>query len=160
PAAPPRPFPRIVMKSLSYLSFFLCLSPLLAAEAERLSTATLVGTITAQNPELKFYEAEIAAAKSAARFSTALPDPELSCDGGRKRVRSSNGTLAGEGVAWTVSVTQTFEWPGRLALRKSIANRDVELAELGLARFRAALAARTRLLAYGLYSANARSTAL
>jgi cobalt-zinc-cadmium efflux system outer membrane protein len=149
------------MKPASFLSFsFLLLSPLFAAESERLSTEKLVTEIVAQNPELKFYEAEIAAAKSAARFSSALPDPELALDAGHKRVRTTTGALAGEGAAWSVSVTQTFEWPGRLALRKSIANRQVALAELGLDRFQSALGARARLLAYGLYAANAKSTAL
>jgi cobalt-zinc-cadmium efflux system outer membrane protein len=75
-------------------------------------------------------------------------------------VRDVAGALAGEGTAWSVSVRQTFEWPGRIALRKSIANRDVELAELGLARFKSALAARAQVLAFGLYAANARSAAI
>jgi cobalt-zinc-cadmium efflux system outer membrane protein len=41
-------------------------------------------------------------------------------------------------------VAQTFEYPGRIALRKAIANRQVELAELGLAQFQSSLAARAR----------------
>lgn len=113
----------------------------------------LVAEIAAKNPELKFYEAEIDAAKAGRRSAGALADPELSLEAGRKRVREPSGILAGEGTAWSVSVTQTFEWPGRLALRKSIANRQIELAELGLARFKAALQSRARVLAYSLYVA-------
>jgi cobalt-zinc-cadmium efflux system outer membrane protein len=105
-----------------------------------------------QNPELKFYEAEIAAAKAGVRSSTTLNNPELSLDLGRRRVRDASGVLAGEGTSWGVSVTQTFEWPGRLALRKAVANRQVELAELGLGRFKAALESRARVLAFGLYA--------
>ena len=45
------------------------------------------------------------------------------------------------------------------ALRKAIANRDVALAELGLARFEHALAARARSLAHGLHAAHAKSEA-
>jgi cobalt-zinc-cadmium efflux system outer membrane protein len=56
-------------------------------------------------------------------------------------------------------VSQTFDWPGRLPLRKAIANHDIELAELGLARFKAALANRTRVLAHGLHAAHERSAA-
>jgi cobalt-zinc-cadmium efflux system outer membrane protein len=52
-----------------------------------------------------------------------------------------------------VSVMQPFEWPGRLGLRKAIANRDIELAELGYERFKVALAGRVRTLAYGLFAA-------
>ena len=36
------------------------------------------------------------------------------------------GTLAGEGTAWSVSLSQTFEWPGRLALRKAGREHPIE----------------------------------
>ncbi len=120
----------------------------------------LVQEILSKNPEFAFYQAEIGTAKAGLRASAAFNDPELSLDLGRKRVREANGSLAGEGMAWSVSVTQTFEWPGRIALRKAIANRQVELAELGLNRFRAALDARARTLSFGLYAANAKAAAV
>ena len=120
----------------------------------------LVAEIAANNPELKFYDAEIATAKARGRGASALSDPELSVELGRKRVKDVTGMLAGEGTAWSVSVTQTFEWPGRLALRKAIANSNVQLAELGLARFRHALESRARTLAYGLHAANAKAGAV
>lgn len=124
-----------------------------------LALEALASEIVSKNPELKFYEAEIDAAKAGRRSAGAFADPELSLEAGRKRVRDSSGVLAGEGMAWSVSVTQTFEWPGRLALRKSIANRQIELAELGLARFKAALVARARVLTYQLYVAAEKSAA-
>src|SRR6185436_15284269 len=65
----------------------------------------------------------------------------------------------GEGLTWSVSLAQPFEWPGRIGLRKAIANRDVELAELGLARFRVALGGRVRGLAFGLFAAQEKSAA-
>ena len=122
-------------------------------ESGAVSLTAIVSGVVAQNPELKFYEAEIAAAKAGVRGSTTLNNPELSLDLGHRRVRDVSGVLAGEGTTWGVSVTQTFEWPGRLALRKAVANRQVELAELGLARFKAALESRARVLAFGLYAA-------
>src|SRR5690606_17275184 len=128
--------------------------------APAISLPALVGEITAKNPERQFYQDEIAAAKAGQRYSATWSDPELSFDLGRKRVKDASGSLVGEGNAWSVSVTQTFEWPGRLALRKAIANRDVELAELGLARFENALATRARTLAFGLYAANAKAAAI
>lgn len=124
-----------------------------------LSVDALVADVTARHPEIAFYEAELAAAKASRRSAGALADPELSFDVGHKRVRDPLGALAGEGVAWSVSVAQSFEWPGRLALRKSIANRDVELAELGLQRFKAAIAARVRVLGYGLQAAAEKAAA-
>jgi cobalt-zinc-cadmium efflux system outer membrane protein len=62
-------------------------------------------------------------------------------------------------LAWSVSVSQSFEYPGRLALRKAIANRQVELAEVGYAQFRAALAAKVKTLGYSLLIAQQRAEA-
>jgi cobalt-zinc-cadmium efflux system outer membrane protein len=120
----------------------------------------LVAGILSNNPELGFYEAEIAAAKAGLLAAGTRANPELSLDLGRRRVTDPTGVLAGEGTAWGVSVTQTFEWPGRVALRKAVANRQVELAELGLARFRAALEARAQLLAFNLHLAAEKSAAV
>src|SRR6185369_9105202 len=64
-----------------------------------------------------------------------------------------DGGLSAEGIAWSASVMQPFEWPGRLGLRKAIANRDLELAELGYVRFKVALAGRVRTLSDGLFAA-------
>jgi len=124
-----------------------------------LSPDVLVAEVTASHPELRFYEAELAAARAGLRAAGSGHDPELAVEIGRKRVRDLAGTLAGEGNAWSVSLTQTFEWPGRLALRKAVANRDVALAELGLDRFRAELAARVHTLACGLFAAQEQAAA-
>lgn len=124
------------------------------------SLSTLVGEITAQNPERRFYQEEITAAKAGARLAAKLSDSELSLNLGHKRLNDSTGARIDDGVIWSVSVTQTFEWPGRLSLRKAIANRQVELAELGVSRFENALTARARSLAFGLYAANAKAVAI
>ncbi len=150
---------------LSFFSLFLILATLTRGESPApetlpLSIATLVNEVVVQNPEIEFYGAEIAAAKAGRRTAGTLDAPELALDVGRKRVRDATGMLAGEGTAWSVSIMQTFEWPGRLDLRKAIANRQVELAELGLARCKYALAARARTLAYGLHAANAKAAAV
>jgi cobalt-zinc-cadmium efflux system outer membrane protein len=119
----------------------------------------LVADVLANNPELAFYQAEIAAAK-AGRKTAGLPaNPELSGSLGHKTARERGSSLGAEGVAWSVSLVQPFEWPGRLGLRKAIANHDVALAELGLERFRAALAARVRALGYALFAAQEKATA-
>ncbi len=120
--------------------------------------AALATEVAAGHPELAFYTAELAAARATARGAGTRADPELSVSAGHKRVRSA-GALAGEGTAWSVSLAQTFEWPGRLALRKAVANRDVALAELGVARFESALRHRTRVLAAALFAAQEKSVA-
>jgi len=117
----------------------------------------LVKEAAERNPELRFYEAEIQVAK-AGRTTAGLPaNPELTAGVGQKTVRGSG--LSAEGVAWSVAVVQPIEWPGRLGLRKAIANRDIDLAELGYARFKVALAARMRVLAYGLFAAEEKAAA-
>lgn len=145
----------------SLFLFLLVFSSARAADApSALSVETLTAEIVAAHPELKFYQEEIVAAKAAGRGKTAFSDPELSLELGRKRARDVAGAVTGEGLAWSVSLTQTFEWSGRLALRKAIANHQVQLAELGLARFEHALASRTRTLAFGLFAAHAKAEAV
>lgn len=117
----------------------------------------LVAEALEQNPELKFYEAEIAAVKAGRKSAGLLANPEVSGGVGQKRV--TGGGLSDEGIAWSVSVMQPFEWPGRLGLRKAIANRDIELAELGYKRFKVALAARMRTLAHDLFAAQEKAAA-
>jgi cobalt-zinc-cadmium efflux system outer membrane protein len=102
----------------------------------------LVNEVLKQNPELNFSQAEIAAAKGGRRGAAVWANPDLSIQAGRKHARS--GGVSEEGVAWAVGVQQTFEWPGRIPLRKAIADHQVQLAELGFGQFKAALAARTR----------------
>jgi cobalt-zinc-cadmium efflux system outer membrane protein len=116
----------------------------MAAEPPPLSA--LVSEALAGNPERQYYEAELSAAR-ALRATAGLPNrPEISGSLGSKRTHDPAAQVTGEGVAWSVGASQTFEWPGRLSLRKAIASRDVALAELGYARFTNALASRVRLL--------------
>ncbi len=142
------------MKLTLILFLLLPLAPVGAAEAVRLDA--LVAQTLAENPEIKFYEAEIAVAKGEKRAAGAWANPEISGEVGRKKVR---GVVSGEGTAWALSVQQSFEWPGRISLRKAIADRQVQLAETGLEQFRAALAAQVRRKGYALFSAQRREAA-
>ena len=142
------------MKISLILFFLVSLARLGAAEAVRLDA--LVAQALADNPELKFYEAEIAASRGERRTAGAWANPEVSSEIGRKRVR---GDGAAEGTAWAVSAAQTFEWPGRVSLRKAIADRQVELAQAGLEQFKAALAAQVRQKGFALFAAQRRESA-
>jgi len=128
-----------------------------SAVASSLSLEALVGEALEKNPELKFYEAELTAARAGRQSAGVWANPEVSGSIGQKRV--TTGGLSEEGLAWSASVVQPFEWPGRIGLRKAIANRDIALAELGYQRFKVALAARVRTLAYGLFAAQEKSAA-
>ncbi len=129
------------------------------APAVGVSLATLVGEALSRNPEVRFYEGEIAAAVAGRRGAGRWLNPELTGSAGQKRTVDTAGALRGEGLAWSVSLAQPFEWPGRIGLRKSIANGEVDLARLGLERFRAALAARVRDLGYDLFASREKAVA-
>lgn len=120
----------------------------------------LASHIAASNPELAFYRAEIAAARAGRRVAGQWPNPELTAELGHKQVwERGGGRSLGDGAAWSVSVAQPFEWPGRLALRKAIASREIEIAELGLAQFERALGAQARRWAYAALAAGAQAEA-
>lgn len=121
-----------------------------APSANPVSVDAIVSDVVGHNPELKFYEAELVAARADQKNAGRLANPQFTPAVAQKRTTEPFGGYAGEGVAWSVSVSQSFEWPGRMALRKSIASRQVALAENGLDQFRTALAARARTLAYDL----------
>jgi len=143
----------------------LAVSPLLLAQNEPLPPSAvwtiedLVNTTVGQSLEIRFYEAQISMAQADRRSAALLSNPVVSGSVGPMRTKNLDGSLAGEGVAWSVSVMQTFDWPGRLGLRKAIANRDISLSELGLERFKASLGARVRSLAYGLFGAQEKAIA-
>jgi cobalt-zinc-cadmium efflux system outer membrane protein len=160
----------LIMKRINYgvplLTAVLVGATILTANGQETNTTTsapglsldaLVAEALEKNPELKFYEAELAAARAGRKTAGAWLNPEISGDVGQKRTTADG--LSAEGLAWSVSVVQPFEWPGRIGLRKAIANRDIELAELGYQRFKVALAARVRTLAYGLFAAQEKSAA-
>jgi len=109
---------------------------------------SLVTEALAGNPEVNAYVAEIAAAKGERRTAKEWKNPEVMADIGAKLVRDFHGNSIGNGPVWTVSVTQAFEYPGRMGLRKAIANHQIALAEMGLEGFRAGLAARVRSIAF------------
>jgi len=125
--------------------------PTVFAAGEKGDSVSLYGLtqeVLNNNPELKFYQTEIETAKGERRQAGIFKNPNLSTEFGRKRIKTGRG--ASDGLAWGVSLVQTFEYPGRIPLRKAIANRDIKLAELGLRQFTAALDARARLLGYKL----------
>lgn len=106
-----------------------------------------------KNPELNFYSAEIAATRGGLKTAGTIRNPELNTQAGYKNARDNSGGGSGEGGTFALSANQTFEYPGRIALRKAIAKGDIELAELHLAQFRMTLAARVRALVYSVFIA-------
>lgn len=120
----------------------------------------LVREALQQNPEINFYAAELSAAKSGVRTAGTMRNPELSTQAGYKNSRDNSGGNNGDGPTVSISVSQTLEYSGRIALRRAIAAGDVDLAQLHLQRFRSTLAARVRTLAYGVAIMRVRAIAI
>ena len=116
----------------------------IALAGDSTSLDALVAEALARNPELNVYSSEIAAAKGERRTAGEWQNPEASTEGGAKITRDYHGNTLGDGIVWTLGASQAFEYPGRVTLRKAIANHQIAVAELGLEGFRAALAARVR----------------
>jgi cobalt-zinc-cadmium efflux system outer membrane protein len=136
------------LKTFVQISLAALVATLCYAATDAASVDALVAEAFARNPEANVYRAEIAAVKGERRTAGEWQNPEVTTDIGAKLVRDFDGNSIGNGPLWTVSATQTFEYPGRIALRKAIANRQIALAELGLEGFRAALAARVRSIVF------------
>jgi outer membrane protein, heavy metal efflux system len=134
-----------------FICFYLALLQPLSAEGIVKPPAPRIDQLVEQaltnNAELKFYEAEIAAAKGQRTQAGLWKNPEVSGEYGERRIKDSSGQLQNEGSTSSISITQTFEFPGKGSLRKAIANKDIELAEMGLHQFRWALEGRVRSLA-------------
>lgn len=126
------------MKNLTRLLPALLL--LTTAQAENAVTSSdLVNEALAKNPEIRFYAAEIDAARGGRQSAGQLANPELSTEFGGMSLAQAK-----EGLVWRASILQVFDFPGRMALRKAIADRDVELALLGLQQFKSQLANEVR----------------
>lgn len=108
----------------------------------------LVNQALAENAELRVFESELAAAKGQRTQAGFFKNPEISTEIGAREVRDSENVLQGNGSTFSVAVMQTFEFPGKGTLRKAIANKNIEIAELALEQFRLALAGQVRVLAY------------
>ena len=141
-----------------FLAISIILLACLSGPAE--TPQTLVKQALQRNPELNFFVAEIAATKGAVRTAGTVRNPELNSEVGYKNSRESSGGVSGEGAILTLSLSQSFEYPGRIVLRKAIANHDLVLAEIHLEQFRLTLVARVRSLAYAMSSANEKTKAV
>jgi outer membrane protein, heavy metal efflux system len=139
------------MKSITSLFFCSLLS--VPAIAEPFTVNSLVQKALATHPELRYYEVQIDVATAGKTKAGEIKNPDLMTGVGNWRVRDLATNNVTDGPTWAVQLTQTFEWPGRLSLRKAIAQKDIELAQLGVEQFRAALAAKVRTTSWKMLAA-------
>ena len=146
-------------KLLLPILIFPCLVRAAEAPVQPVDVAELVRQAVATNPERQAYEAALATERETASVAGSNQDPVLSLEVGRKRLRDAGGAFLDEGQIWTASLSQTFEWPERIRLRRAIADRQVETAKLGLKRFEQAIEAKATVLAYRVSRAQLRAQA-
>ena len=134
--------------------------PACAEAQSALSLDALVQDVVANNPERQFYQRQIETAGVERQAAGRWADPEVVAEFGERKANDrATGGLLGEGQTYAVSIVQPIEFGGRIALRRAIAERQVELARVGLRQFEATLAGRARTLGYGLFAADAKATA-
>ncbi len=144
------------MKRL-FFSSLIVFSSLGSLKGEPVSISALTAKALATNPEVRFYEAEISAAKGGQKTAATVANPELQTSLGTWRVKDLGKSA--DGPAWAVTLSQTFEWPGRMALRKALALKQTEVAQLGLEQFKATLAGKVRASAWKLMAAQEKARA-
>ena len=95
----------------------------------------LVGEALRENPEMRALSASIDSARGEVTTAATWPNPELSLSPKVAHVKGdgSRGTTEFDGQ---YGFTQTIEFPGKRALRRALAERNVDIRELALGGFR------------------------
>lgn len=120
-----------------------------------LSLDRLAEDVIANNPERQFYQRQIETAGIERQAAGRWADPEAVVEFGERKITGPANTIGtGDAVAYAASVVQPIEFGGRIALRRAIAERQIDLARIGLAQFEATLAGRARSLGYRLFAAD------
>ena len=92
------------------------------------------------NPDIRVLAADIASARGEVTTARTWQNPEVSVAPGFKSVRDPSTTeFHGD-----FGLEQTFEWPGKRALRRAVAEKNVASRQLALAGFRSQLAIQVR----------------
>jgi cobalt-zinc-cadmium efflux system outer membrane protein len=126
-----------------------------SAQSTGISLDRLAQDVVANNPERQFYERQIETAGVERTAAGRWADPEAVVEFGQRQASDRmTGATLGEGTTYAVSIVQPIEFGGRIALRRAIAERQVDLAKMGLQQFDATLAARARTLGYALFAAD------
>lgn len=132
---------RFSVLSCGIFQLFLCF------QAQAVTSADLAAEAIAKNPEVQYYEAQLEAARGGRQQAGEYANPQLGVEWGHKKIVEIGGTVEGEGRVWRAQIMQTFDFPGRMGLRKAVADHDIALAELGLTQFKSQLANKVKALA-------------
>lgn len=98
------------------------------------------------NPQIRVIAADIASARGEVLTAKTWQNPEISVAPGFKTIRDPSTTeFHGD-----FGVEQTFEWPGKRALRRAVAEKNVAVRQLALTGFRSQLAIQVRRIYFTL----------
>lgn len=110
------------------------------SHSHALTLKAAVQSALTNNPEIVVLQADIASARGTAIAASKWENPRISVAPGFKTIRNPSDTV----FHGDFGLEQTFEWPGKRALRRAIAEKDVELRRLALNGFRSQLAIQVR----------------
>lgn len=94
----------------------------------------------ADNPDIRVLSADIASARGEVTTAKTWQNPEVSVAPGFKTIREPATTE----FHGNFGLEQSFEWPGKRALRRAVAEKNVAVRQLALAGFRSQLAIQVR----------------
>ncbi|MEY4387969.1 MAG: hypothetical protein RLY20_3252 [Verrucomicrobiota bacterium] len=114
-------------------------SPVVSAP-EGLTLDAAIRLAQADNPEIRVLSADIASARGELTTAKTWQNPEISFAPGFKSVRDPSATQ----FHGDFGLEQTFEWPGKRALRRAVAEKSVAIRRLALDGFREQLAVQVR----------------
>lgn len=116
-----------------------------------LALATAIRTALTNNPEIRVLATDIRLAKGESITTKTWQNPEISVAPGYKQFRnSSDKQFHGD-----FGLSQTIEWPGKRALRKAAAEKNVTVRQLALEGYRTQLAIQVRKAYFSLLAAQA-----
>lgn len=118
---------------------------------EKLTLTAAIAEAVGQSPTLRVIDADVEAARGEVLTAQTKPNPELSFTPGLKHVREADGSH--NEFKGSLALSQVFIFPGRRELLISIAERNVELRQMGIAGLRFQLAAAVRKSFYELLAA-------
>jgi cobalt-zinc-cadmium efflux system outer membrane protein len=105
-----------------------------------LTLSVAVQNALINNPEIRVLQADVASARGELTIAKTWDNPDLTVSPGFKQFRDLSDTQ----FHGDFGLEQPFEWPGKRALRRAIAEKDVELRGLALDGFRSQLAIQVR----------------
>ena len=118
-------------------------------EPPPLTLEQLLDEALRNNPELRALSASADAARGEVVTAATWQNPELSVSPKLTHTRSEGGRSSNQ-FDKEIGLSQTIEFPGKRALRRAVAEKNVEIRELALAGFRSQLSNQVRSAFYRL----------